>query len=62
MTSALATVQSNLLVQSLTLDRPLPPIPDTTSTLERNFSSFEEANATILAASLGLGVHIDVYA
>ena len=56
---ALAT-QGNVLPMSLAFDA--PPAPETvTSPAEQDYVAFEMANATILAAALGMGVYVDTF-
>jgi len=57
--SAVSIENSNVLVQSLVVPQPLLPA-DTPA--ERTQTYFELGNASILAASLGLGQYIDTYA
>lgn len=48
----------NLLVSSMALS----PVSAVQPQLQTEFARFEDDNASILAASLGLGVHIDTWA
>jgi len=57
---ALPANQANVLVASQAANPPTPGV-QTTSTDEQDYASFEMANASILAAALGVGVYIDAF-
>jgi hypothetical protein len=59
MSSIAPTSSANLLAVSQIVPQPLLPAD---TTLDRNETYFELENASILAASIGLGVHFDATA